>query len=286
MLYVLSGKGSVPPKEISTVLGQLLANAERQAAEAGLEEVDFWLALDPDLISGDDPCWRALDRWATEEGVYVAAADDLRQVIAGTIGSGEPVAVLAVPSSPEFTGEGDDDLLSLMSWATTDVKFYDLSGQMYEIALSDDAPSSNGTGQLSPEAMEGVLADLVGGGHILMDEEERIWPIYSRHELEAKGRDELKDIARNMGLIPRDWRSKDSIIDSVLAHQSSFTESDTPMKDETEEFVDNSVPDVPENQTTAATEPDTGDDITAMVRQLVRQELRVVLLDALSRITD
>lgn len=273
MLYVLSGKGTVPPKEITAVMGQLLANAERHARDHELDEVDFWLAIDPDLINGDDPCWRALDKWATGEEVYIAAADDLRSVIGTAIGSGESVTVLALLCDPDF-GPDDRDVAELIEWCPTNVRAFDLSGQMYEIEL---LPASS--------EFEEALEELVQGGQVYVDESDGVWPVYSRDDLEKKGRDDLKDIARKQGVVPRDWRSKESIIDSLLDAQSKRLGSDTPINVEEAPVPAEPELGAPEPEANPEHQSQPEDDISATVAELVRQELRIVLMDALNRLS-
>lgn len=259
MLYVLSGRGAMPPKEAATALDQLLEEATRRAVEAGDDEMSFWLAVDSDNIDTGHKVWEAVARWADANDVYVADTADP----VDTLRSESDAALLALPADPDLSSEEDDTLLAVIERAgTAGIKVYCFNGQMYEIAVEidgedvDDKPGTD-------------LSDLSMA--------------------------DLKTRARELGVTPTDWRSRGAIIEAIRSIGSD-THPHTPWDEvkaakeleqgpKLEELeLDGDAPEATEAPVPEAAPSQHEDNIEELVRQVVRSELTAVLTDLLSRL--
>lgn len=257
MLYVLSGRGAMPPKEAATALDQLLEEATRRAVEAGDDEMSFWLAVDSDNIDTGQKVWEAVARWADTNDVYVADTADP----VDTLRSESDAALLALPADPDLSSEEDDTLLSVIERAgTAGVKVYCFNGQMYEIAVEESVEES--------DEESGSLNDM------------------SMADLKAK--------ARELGVTPSDWRSRGSIIEAIDS-AGPDTPTHTPWDEVKASREDRPAPELEDlgldgdaPEATEAPVPDDApsqhDDIEELVRRAVRSELTSVLTDLLSRL--
>ena len=255
MLYVLSGRGPMPPKEATTVLDQLLEDAERRAVEAGDDEMSFWLAVDSDNIDSGQKVWQAVSRWADANDVYVADTADPVETLRAEPGA----ALLALPADPDFSVDDDDALLGIIEQAGSEgVKVYCFNGQMYEVAVEEQGEQPEPEAEPTPD----LLAMPIG---------------------------ELKAAARELGVTPSDWRSRGAIIEAIESHTPDTLSEEyaEPVEDVTDEDledlgVDGDAPEATEVPVPEAAASQHDDIDEALVRRLVRSELTSVLTDLLS----
>jgi hypothetical protein len=252
MLYVLSGRGPMPPKEATTVLDQLLEDAERRAVEAGDDEMSFWLAVDSDNIDSGQKVWQAVSRWADTNDVYVADTSDPVETLLAEPGA----ALLALPADPDFSVDDDDALLGIIEQAGSEgIKVYCFNGQMYEVAVEQDE-------QPEAEPTPDLLTMPLG---------------------------ELKATARELGVTPNDWRSRGAIIEAIESHTPDTLSEEyaAPVEDVPDENLEDLGldGDAPEATEVALPEAAPSQQVgvdEALVRRLVRSELTSILTDLLS----
>lgn len=262
MLYVLTGHGSIPPKEIVTTMEQLLAREEQRAQEQGLTDIEFWLAVEFDHITDTHPCWRSLYEWSQREDVFITATADAIE----TLVSENDSALLVLPVSPDFDDAQDERLINVIDEATSSGKqTFCLNGQMYEV-------------QLEGEREEPTSTD----------------------DLDGMTLPQLKKLAKELGVTPSDWRTKGVILEAIRASQSDTSKgmdtlSDTiEVSNETgEEPVAATEPEAELLEPTAEAEPETATSqqaeldesaIEEIVTRVVREQLTSILLDVLNKL--
>lgn len=283
MLYVTAGKGSMPSKEAVSVLTQLLENEERKAVENDLPEVSFWLAVDPYFIdTANNPHWQAVEQWCNENDVYVEETSDIYTTVKSARDEGEDVAILALPVSPYFTNEQDVELrrnLLNVRDRFPEVPVWAFNNQMYE-ALPLDHPEPVAPFNVDVEtAAAEALETLAEQGKVFKDPSDGEYRyVWTHDELNAKSRDDLKEIAKNMSAVPKDLRSKDSIIEAILGRVSPEQTFDTPMGGEVQEPVDN---DGTDSNATGGTLSEA--ELEQLVEDTVKRVLQAVLMEALAR---
>lgn len=256
MLYALSGMGTMPPKEAVSVLRQLLEEAEEEARTSGEDGVDFWLALDPDKIDGDQKFWQAVSKWATDEDIFVADTGDLKATIieAQNDEQDDRVVLLAIPSSEDFSAEVDWDLCGLVDTCTVlSVPVKCFNGQMYEVEFEsseEPVPAFAGPAPMST------------------------WSL-----------GDLKAAAREMGVVPSDWRSKTAIIEAIEAADAAGTTISTPTAEVEVQEVDVPFESAPEPEATEQGRSEIDDDyVIRLVQKTVREEFASILMDAFARL--
>jgi hypothetical protein len=182
MLYLLTGKGAMPPKEATTVLSQLLERAEAEAAESGQEELEFWLAVDSDHIDREQRIWPAVSQWATDNDIYVADTGNALKLLE----SERDTTLLLVPVDPSFADPEDEYLAGLTGGASLlGIAAKCFNGQMYDVEV---------------EAVEEAPAA----------EEQPV-----EQDLESMPMADLKSLARGLGAEPENWRSRKAIIAAI-----------------------------------------------------------------------
>ena len=284
MLYAMSGKGSMPPKEAAMVLAQLLKEAEADAVARGVKELDFWMALDQEKIGSDERMWGAVSRWADENDVFIADTGDLKSLMieAQQDDEDDRVVLLALPVSPDFTADEDYELCTVVdACMVMGIPVKCFNGQMYTVELGkDDEPSEDVAEMLAAMEQDGTLGDLVaavesGDDRAIMAAAVAVDapPKGGRKDMEAMSRTELKQIAEEIGANPVDWRAKSNIIDAIIAVRDAppAEEPPTPPAPAVEEPVERA------QEPLEAAGPD-----REWVRAVVREELVSVLTDLLN----
>jgi hypothetical protein len=216
MLYTLAGNGDANRKEVLATLESLLSATQ--------PDDEFWMAL----VVEENPSKTTLEiiKFLNSWNVYFEViADKVIDVpeaysSAQEVHRGNDRFRLAMNFAerrvqpPEGSAilimdddlEENDYLMNLVSGACDiGIPVYELGGQMVQIILEDSI-----TDLVEPTLKE-ITPDKAPSEDIM----------FSRPDLEELTLNELKVLVNSMDLVPRDMRSKDSLIDAILAGTSS-----------------------------------------------------------------
>lgn len=223
MLYALIGNGNPNRKEVIASLSNL-----REGVYQRSEEEEFWLLLvDYNKSDLSDAC-SDIVQWSVKKGVPFEAfnsldgedylewqesadsiyksthptEDALKMVKSIRDAGQEDAAVLLV-----FDDVYEDETAMDVAWQCSllDIPVFDLGGQMtqleIEVVSEDDEESPTEELNNLPVEEDSELIEL------------------SRTELEALTLTELKAIVNDSGIVPRDMRSKESLIQAILREE-------------------------------------------------------------------
>lgn len=217
MLYTLVGNGNPNKKEVMSTLDSLLvADLQLRADE------DFWMILvGPSeeqsaaytavvdwVIRNDIPFEYVhgdggeLPEWAESAYHIHYTKDSFRfsvKVTRGRPAEGEDRAMLLLAEEVE----PEPSIVELLERAHEfDIPVYHLGGQMVQIVLEEDEPAQS-LERPSPEEFS-----------LKKSSDDDIE--YTKEDLEGLTRDELKSLVQSRGVVPRDMRSKDALIDALM----------------------------------------------------------------------
>lgn len=222
MLYTLIGNGNANKKEVISTLNSL-----RDAAE------DFWMALvDPSEELSEAN--KAVTEWVNKRKIpfeYVSSNEGdsfpdwvsdaeyvhlVKNPTAFTVKltrvrpqEGEDRAVLVLSDDLD----NDEVLLSAIEkFIDVGIPVYDLGGQMVEITL-EEVPED----EVISQPLETPTAeDFQIKGDTPSDDDIE----FTREDLMELNVTELKAMVQSLGVVPRDMRSKDSMIDALMGDAS------------------------------------------------------------------
>lgn len=231
MLYTLIGNGNVNRKEALTSLKSL-----KEATEGKNDE--FWMIL-VDPLEEFSETYKSIVKWILQENVpfeyvtsksYIESEDeDLPswahnaehrhfvskptllsvKVTNARPSEGEDRAILVLSDDVEH----DEGLLKTVEKASDlDIPVYQLGGQMVQLVIEDNE--------------EPPVLETPKEFHIATEEPVTPTPTthdveFTKEDLEGLTRDELKSMVSARGLVPKDMRSKDALMEALLESISS-----------------------------------------------------------------
>jgi hypothetical protein len=220
MLYTLIGNGNCNKKEVISSLSTLMEAAgginsfglilpEVDSASETLEAVFKWITSEAvyyeSVISNDEGgMHRGFYEKADE--VYTAKRPLDRAIKLAPVRKAvdEECAVLVLSDDID----NDEAVLYGISKAIDmDLPVYDIGGQMVQIMLEEEQEEE-------PQPLEQPSPEEFSLPHKEEDEDEDV--DFSREDLESLTRNELKFLVESRGAIPRDMRSKESMIDALM----------------------------------------------------------------------
>lgn len=234
MLYTLIGNGNPNKKEVIATLQSLY-----EAAEG-----DFWMVLvipddpsniytgvrtwldhnmiDYELVFSAEAAGEFAALWPHAQETYVAKRPTARALAlsAGRVDAGEKWALLVMSDDLD---NDEDALFAINACIDNGVEVFALAGQMtpltieneygIEIDPADNVPQADVVHTPDPAVVEALkLAERVQESP-LMD--------LTREDLESLTRDELRSLAAERGVTPKDGRLKDSIIEALLLTETA-----------------------------------------------------------------
>lgn len=221
MLYTLIGNGNCNKKEVISTLNSLLEAAggvdsfglilpEQDFASETLEEVFKWIRkegvyYESVLIAGDGGMSNGF--YSEADAVYEAKRplDRAIKLAPARKADDEDCAVLVLSDDID----NDEQVLYGISKAIDmDLPVYDIGGQMVQITLEEEEEPAPAAPLEQPSPEEFSLP------HKVEDEDDPV--DFTREDLEALTREELKSLVKSKGVVPRDMRSKDSMIDAIM----------------------------------------------------------------------
>lgn len=218
MLYTLIGNGNCNKKEVISSLTSLLDAAggaesfalilpEEHMPSETLQEVFKWVKKEgvyyESVISADEG-GMARGFYEQAEEVYQSKRplDRAIKLTPARKAPDEDCALLVLSDDIE---EDDGVLYAISKAIDMDIPVYDLGGQMVQIIVEEEQEE---TPLKHPEPEEFVLP------HNQEDEDSAVE--FTRSDLEGLTRDELKSLVQSRGVVPKDMRSKDSLIDALM----------------------------------------------------------------------
>lgn len=252
MLYTLIGNGNPNRKEVIASLENL-----REGVYHRSEEEEFWLVLvDFNREDLSDAC-SDIVQWAVKKGVpfelydgvgkdyspewathadssYTAANTMLEsfKLTSDVRAAGQEDAAVLVISDDVYEDQLAMDVACLC--AEMGIPVYDLGGQMTQLEVEEEEKQDGDHREPEPEQTSDPVE-------------------LSREDLESLTLTELKAIVNDSGVVPRDMRSKDSLIDAILREDSPVVIEPEPIDEEAveafkESFESFELPDTPKQK--------------------------------------
>lgn len=233
MLYTLIGNGNPNKKEVLSTLNSLMEAAggvesfglifpEVNDPSQTLEAVTSWVQAErvyyeSVLEAGSEG---GLNRgfYESADEVYTAKRPLDRAIKLGPARKApdEECAILIMSDDID----NDNDVLYAINKAIDlDIPVYDLGGQMVQIVLEEDVSEADVEPVLEHPAPEEFVLP-----HSSMDEDHELE--FTRTDLEELTRDELKSLVQSKGVVPRDMRSKEALIDALMKTVSTEEEKE------------------------------------------------------------
>lgn len=216
MLYALTGNGNPNRKEVISTLETL-----RDAVYKNSDEEEFWmLFVDfPKELSeacSDIVTWAIkknvpfevvtsyedLDEWTNSADTIIVAEEPLADAIkvlqsVSNLDDGKEGVAMMVLSDDVY--EDESALVVAEECAKKGISVFDLGGQMTELIV--ETVDTEPTEQSTPAQIESEVVDV------------------SREDLENLTLTELKSLVDSSGVVPRDMRSKESLIEALLREE-------------------------------------------------------------------
>jgi hypothetical protein len=226
MLYTLVGNGDANKKEVLATIESLASSVH------GYD--DFWMVLCAE--SQPSKTVTAIVQYLTDMGVYFEIIAESSDMIPAIYDAAQQIHVtndllkkIVVVSKKRVQPDEksailvmDDNLdenkflMDVIFTATdADIPVYELGGQMVQIVLegSDDPVIEE---DLTVEEAEPIVIEET----IIEEQYEQEFLKFHRPDLEELTLNELKVLANSLNLVPRDIRSKESIIEAILSEEA------------------------------------------------------------------
>jgi hypothetical protein len=225
MLYTLIGNGNANKKEVISSLNSLrdaaddfgLIIAEEEFPSDTLEHILGWVEKNEiyyeAVLHPDGDMTQGL-LYAQAAETYTSRKTLLKavQITPARKGEGEDCAVLILSDDLE----NDESVLAAVERAIeTGMPVYDLGNQMVEITFEEVPEEETVSEPLETPTFEDFHID------IQIPEEDIE---FTREDLAELNMVELKAMVQSRGVIPRDMRSKDSMIDALMGTASVMLE--------------------------------------------------------------
>jgi hypothetical protein len=218
--YTIIGNGNPNTKEVVKTLASL-ANDDTRFVLVGYEDpspatkaILSWMGdrFDYDLVV--PAAFDLLDEYKDCARIITAKRPVARALAHSASETDSPTEEWCLLVMSHDIDHDEDALFAINACIDNGVEVFDLGGQMAPLTIEQDAPTV--VEQIDPPQPVVEEADVLEALKLASQVSPDQLDGFTREELEELTRDELKSIVGARGLVPKDMRSKESLIEAIL----------------------------------------------------------------------